>query len=84
MSERVSPPKVILRRQAALEGQVRYYTGRPCRKGHLTERYVCSGQCIGCLAFYSPRIKTREREITALEKIVKLLTLLRTDIKRIA
>jgi hypothetical protein len=26
----------------------RYFTGKPCHKGHISERYVTSGTCIDC------------------------------------
>ena len=37
------------REQAIAPGWKRYYTGRPCRKGHLSERYVNGGACIQCI-----------------------------------
>lgn len=27
----------------------RYFTGRPCPKGHVMERWTCNGQCIECM-----------------------------------
>ena len=29
-------------------GHTKYYTGKPCHKGHVTYRYVNSGMCAGC------------------------------------
>lgn len=39
----------IERAEARKLGRVRYFTGRPCRHGHVAERYVVSGSCIECL-----------------------------------
>ena len=27
----------------------RYFTGRPCKRGHIAERYVSTGACVACL-----------------------------------
>lgn len=31
----------------------KYYTGEPCKKGHLMFRYTLTGACGGCIAEYS-------------------------------
>jgi hypothetical protein len=41
--------EIFTREAAHLAGKQRYYTGVPCRKGHLTERYVSTGACLTCL-----------------------------------
>jgi hypothetical protein len=38
-----------LRLAAAARGEKTYYTATPCRKGHLSRRYVSNGACIECL-----------------------------------
>lgn len=43
-------PTVISRKAAHTQGLKRFYTGKPCNKGHVTERYVSTGGCIGCQA----------------------------------
>lgn len=36
-------------RDAAIDGgELFYYTGLACRKGHVAKRYTTSGQCIEC------------------------------------
>jgi len=30
-------------------GLIKYYTGKPCKKGHIAERYTKSGTCVECL-----------------------------------
>jgi hypothetical protein len=39
--------EIVTRRQAIERGLVRFLTGRPCRHGHLAERYT-SGACTEC------------------------------------
>ncbi len=33
---------------AAAKGFRRFFTGRPCRAGHLADRYVSNRQCVAC------------------------------------
>lgn len=40
--------ETITRREALLKGLSRFYTGKLCRRGHDSPRYVRSGQCIKC------------------------------------
>lgn len=44
------PPQLISRQAAYAAGLRRFYTGQPCRKGHIAERYVSTGGCIACLS----------------------------------
>ena len=41
--------QIIDRTEAARRGQKRYFTGRECVWGHLSERYVSTQACISCL-----------------------------------
>lgn len=41
---------LLSRQEAIAAGSVRYFTGRPCAKGHVTERYVKGGACVRCNA----------------------------------
>lgn len=45
-SERARP--VSARSIACEEGLLRYFTGEPCRRGHICERYVAKGVCVEC------------------------------------
>jgi hypothetical protein len=36
------------RRAAKLAGESRYFTGRPCKHGHVADRETRSGKCLGC------------------------------------
>lgn len=40
--------EVKTRRQAAEAGENKYFTGRPCKNGHLSLRYTNSGICCAC------------------------------------
>ena len=30
------------------QGEIFYFTGNPCKEGHLSPRYTSSGQCVTC------------------------------------
>jgi hypothetical protein len=45
----VPNPEIIERRAAADLGRARFYTGKPCKRGHLTQRFVSSGGCVECV-----------------------------------
>ena len=40
--------KIITREEAIAKGLNRYFTGKPCQKGHLSERDTSGHQCITC------------------------------------
>lgn len=40
--------KIMSQMEAAKEGLARYYTGKPCKRGHDSERYVANGTCCQC------------------------------------
>ena len=42
-------PKPQERAKAKVEGKTRYYTGRPCKNGHVAERQTSNGTCVVCL-----------------------------------
>lgn len=39
---------LIDRESAARTGAKRYYTGIPCKKGHIAQRWVCNTACVDC------------------------------------
>lgn len=49
------PPEIIDRRAAFAAGKTRYYTGTPCKQGHIAERYVSTGGCVECHSPYKLR-----------------------------
>jgi hypothetical protein len=42
-------PQIISRADAKAQGLKHYFTGKPCKRGHLSVRYVCSAECQDCL-----------------------------------
>lgn len=39
-----------LRRAAAAAGNTRFNTGKPCKRGHYSDRYTANGACVECLS----------------------------------
>jgi hypothetical protein len=50
---------VIQLAEAKAKGLTRYFNGRPCKHGHLSERYVSTHACIACLY---PKSKQWQRD----------------------
>jgi hypothetical protein len=48
----------ISRRDAHLQGLKRFYTGEPCKRGHVCERFTSNGNCVRCMVFTTPNRKT--------------------------
>jgi hypothetical protein len=40
--------EIIDRKEAKKAGLKKYFTGEPCKNGHITERYTSGGTCLGC------------------------------------
>lgn len=64
--------QITTRSDAFKNGEKRYFTGKPCRRGHIMERYASSGQCVGCLekppgAFVKVSLEVHSDDRTALE-----------------
>ena len=57
--------EVLTREDALGAGALRYYTGRPCKRGHLSERWVSTRICIGCARGYQDRFKERHADRVA-------------------
>ncbi len=56
--------KIQLRQDAIRNNSRRYFTGKPCLRGHITERFVSTASCIECmkLHFQTWRSKNLERD----------------------
>lgn len=39
---------IITKQEAIKQGLTRYFTGKPCSKGHIAERYTCKSTCVTC------------------------------------
>ena len=53
----MSVPQIISRREALRRGLTRYFTGKPCKRGHIAERV--GGHCVQCEAIHSKRRKRK-------------------------
>lgn len=51
--------EVISRAEAAQRGLSRFYTGRPCKRGHEAQRYVSNKQCVTCNAIAAKETEDR-------------------------
>ncbi len=40
--------KIIRRKDALAQGLKRYFTGKPCKRGHIADRFTSQGDCIVC------------------------------------
>lgn len=64
--------EIVTRHQAIDQKLSRYYTGKPCKRGHLSERYTQMSACIECLhpKFENSDIRDRRtaRELVESEK----------------
>ena len=62
------PPvaQLVNKKDAKQRGLTRYFTGVPCVHGHLTERQVSNGTCLGCIA-----VKKQEYFIKNRDKLLK-------------
>lgn len=54
-------PTLITKQEAISLGLKRYFTGKPCVNGHISERYANRGnQCVACGPFYQYRAYHRD------------------------
>ena len=62
----VAPPDIITRDRARALGLTRYFTGEPCKHGHVAERWMSGGRCTACRrewrAANLEKVKERDRE----------------------
>jgi 5-methylcytosine-specific restriction endonuclease McrA len=48
MADPDAPLEIVSRQQARAWGQQFYFTGEPCLRGHIAQRYVSDGSCVTC------------------------------------
>jgi hypothetical protein len=60
--------EIRTRMEAALAGDLHYYTGKVCKVGHLAERQTLNGNCMEC-----SRIKQRTQYNKTHKDKIKLL-----------
>jgi len=52
--------KIITRKEAIEQGLKRYFTGKPCKRGHISERFVSTCNCIECINYLNKTDKYKE------------------------
>jgi hypothetical protein len=64
MTETTQPPliAIVTRAQAKEIGFTTFYTGEPCKAGHLSPRSVSNGMCTACKREYMARYDAKRRE----------------------
>lgn len=84
------------RRTAQRAGSSRYYTGQPCKHGHLADRFVSNGGCSACINWRvdsfvnSPNVRTLQPIgfppdcVPTVEEIEQLHTLLHANARSVA
>jgi hypothetical protein len=50
-------PDIISRKTALAAGRPFYFTGKPCKRGHVDKRYTHSGDCVVCARLKAARWK---------------------------
>lgn len=56
-------PPIISLQEAAERGENKYFTGVPCKHGHVSERYVVSNCCLACLKISSKKPRPNKKEL---------------------
>lgn len=52
---------ILNRKKAKSAGLTRYFTGKPCKRGHISERFVSSFSCIECVRERNERKDVKEK-----------------------
>jgi hypothetical protein len=47
-------PAIISREDARDKGLKRFFTGEPCKRDHIAERFTANGGCVRCMQFTTP------------------------------
>lgn len=63
--------KIITRAEAKAAGLKRYFTGGPCKNGHISERTTTDGQCAVCCTLKMRARRTISKAASALEATKK-------------
>jgi hypothetical protein len=57
--------KIVTRQEAIDAGLPRYFTGEPCKNGHVAARLTLSSACLECKAEYVKRDRQRMADARA-------------------
>lgn len=55
-------PAIVSRAEAKATGLSRYFTGRPCKRGHVSEYYTRNAVCVACTRLQAYRWREQNRE----------------------
>ncbi|ELA2759884.1 hypothetical protein ACHBJW_001506 [Klebsiella aerogenes] len=64
--------EIITRLDAAKSGLKRYYTGKKCKHGHDSERWVYNGHCVECTMETNRRRQAEIKRIMEESRIDKV------------
>ncbi|MEL6236961.1 MAG: hypothetical protein AAFO57_00340 [Pseudomonadota bacterium] len=53
-------PEIISRKEAIARGLKRYFTGKPCKRGHMAERLISTKACAECMRIFDLERRTKE------------------------
>jgi hypothetical protein len=53
--------RIISRKDAKFAGFSRFFTGKPCKLGHIAERSVSNGMCVACRNIHTREYQKRQR-----------------------
>ena len=56
--------RIITRDEAIAKGLTRYFTGKPCHKGHIAERSVANFNCVICINEKSKQYQKAKRVLS--------------------
>ena len=73
------------RKQAMMAGENTYFTGKPCKNGHMSYRYVQSGACYDCInstrvSVDSPTAKAREQRLQQAATVLQAKNLVKENL----
>jgi hypothetical protein len=64
--------EIITRKEAQEKGLPRYFTGKPCKRGHVCERYCRRGTCVDCTASRTNAFRNKAKSKRQSSGIYKL------------
>lgn len=65
---------ILTREEARRHGEPKYFTGIPCKNGHVTYRYTQSGTCSACIRSYSSSPETLQQDQRRRDNLSRLVT----------
>lgn len=59
--------EIISYKRAKYEKRTRYFTGKPCKQGHICERYVSNSGCVQCVNKYATDVHPMSSQLVPLK-----------------